>query len=99
MYQPVQFIIYVSTSAIYNLVCLIDHASFINFDTSIWQCFITKINLSDNDMYITYKLLVPNNVHGLVVVDVRDINYIIVNDHNWFKVEYPILYKDEFSGL
>ena len=41
--------IYVSTSAVYNLVCLIDHASFINFDTSIWQCFITKINLSDND--------------------------------------------------
>ena len=40
---------YVSTSAGYNLVCLIDHASFINFDTSIWQCFITKINLSDND--------------------------------------------------
>ena len=26
---------YVSTSACYNLVCLIDHASFINFDTSI----------------------------------------------------------------
>ena len=41
--------IYVSTSAVYNLVCLVDHASFINFDTSIWQCFITKINLSDND--------------------------------------------------
>ena len=41
--------IYISTSAVYNLVCLIDHASFINFDTSIWQCFITKINLSDND--------------------------------------------------
>ena len=41
--------IYVSTSACYNLVCLIDHASFINLDTSIWQCFITKINLSDND--------------------------------------------------
>ena len=39
----------VSTSACYHLVCLIDHASFINFDTSIWQCFITKINLSDND--------------------------------------------------
>ena len=27
---------YVSTSAGYNLVCLIDHASFINFDTSIY---------------------------------------------------------------
>ena len=26
---------YVSTSAGYNLVCLIDHALFINFDTSI----------------------------------------------------------------
>ena len=40
---------YVSISAGCNLACLIDHASFINFDTSIWQCFITKINLSDND--------------------------------------------------
>ena len=38
---------YVSTSAGYNLVCLIDHASFINSDTR--QCFITKNNLSDND--------------------------------------------------
>ena len=40
---------YVSTSVCYNLFCLIDHASFINFETSIWQCFIRKINLSDND--------------------------------------------------
>ena len=40
---------YVSNSACYILFCLIDNASFINFDTSIWQCFITKINLSDND--------------------------------------------------
>ena len=39
----------VSTSAGYNLVCLIEHASFINFNIAIWQCFITKINLSDND--------------------------------------------------
>ena len=41
--------IYVSTSAVYILVCLIDHGSFINFDTFIGQGFITKINLSDND--------------------------------------------------
>ena len=45
----IKIYIYVSTSAGYNLVCLIDNASFINFDTSIWQCFITKINVSDSD--------------------------------------------------
>ena len=39
---------YVAPSAVYKLVCLIDHVSFIHFDTSIWQCFITKINLTDN---------------------------------------------------
>ena len=49
---------YFSTSECYNLVFLIDHASFIDSDISMWQCFITKINLSDNDSVWKYTCFI-----------------------------------------
>ena len=59
MYQPVHAII---------LVCLIDHASCINFYTSIWQCFIAKINLQYMKMYMLYFNMAYIDAHYLCVL-------------------------------